>query len=123
MIAARWSSLDRTSCWSICSADIDFITWANSPSSDVMPRSSIDVSFRTAYAQAKELALAQETIPLVTEGTVQLEHRRKRRFAYRYRYDPDGKRIAEYLGPEGARTTDAKIDQARSEIAAGKALA
>jgi hypothetical protein len=46
----------------------------------------LDISFRTAYAQAKELAVAQSEVPLLTAGTVQVEQRSGKEFAYRYRY-------------------------------------
>lgn len=75
-----------------------------------------DLSFRTAYAQAKELALAQEKVPLATAGSIQVEKRREGRFVYRYRYDAAGKRSAEYLGPEGADDTGARAEQARADI-------
>ena len=42
-----------------------------------------DLSFRTAYAQAKELALAQGQIPLLTAGTLQTEKRADKHFVYR----------------------------------------
>jgi YD repeat-containing protein len=76
----------------------------------------MDLSFRTAYAQAKELARAQGTIPLLTAGNVQTETRNGSRFVYRYRYDGAGKRVAEYLGPEGAPQTKAKAETAQAEI-------
>ena len=78
---------------------------------------TIDVSFRTAYAQAKELALAQASVPLITAGSIHVEPRGAARFAYRYRYGASGKRIAEYLGPEGSEETALRIEEARQEIA------
>jgi hypothetical protein len=51
-----------------------------------------DLSFRTAYAQAKEGALAQREVPLLTPGTLQTEKRGNSRFVYRYRYDCRGAR-------------------------------
>src|SRR5712692_10590435 len=75
-----------------------------------------DLSFRTAYAQAKELALAQGTVPLATAGSIQAEKRGEGRFVYRYRYDAAGKRSAEYLGPEGEDDTRARVERARAEI-------
>jgi len=82
-----------------------------------------DLSFRTAYAQAKELALAQGTVPLATAGSIQVEKRRGGRFVYRYRYDAAGKRSAEYLGPEGAEDTGARVERARAEIRDAEILA
>jgi len=82
-----------------------------------------DVSFRTDYAQAKELALAQAQIPLLTAGSLQEEERGSASFVYRYRYDGAGKRVTEYLGPSGDEETDAKIDQAHAEIADAETLA
>lgn len=84
---------------------------------------SFDVSFRTAYAQAKEIALAQDEVPLVTAGSIQVEERSGSRFVYRYRYDATGKRVTEYLGPEGAEETMRKVEQARAEIADSEMLA
>ncbi|MBI3068581.1 MAG: hypothetical protein HYY79_06830 [Betaproteobacteria bacterium] len=75
-----------------------------------------DVSLCSAYAQAKEIALAQNTVPLLTAGSIQTEERAGGRFVYRYRYDASGKRIAEYLGPASAAGTAAKIEQAREEM-------
>lgn len=77
----------------------------------------LDVSLRTIYAQAKELALAQRTIPLLTAGSIQTEERAGGRFVYRYRYDASGKRIAEYLGAESSPEMSAKLERARQEIA------
>lgn len=77
---------------------------------------TFDVSFRTAYAQAKELALTQEHVPLRTAGTVRVEERAGREFAYRYRYEASGKRVTEYLGALSDETTAARIEQARQEI-------
>ena len=65
-----------------------------------------DLSFRTAYAQAKELALAQREVPMLTPGTVHVEARGSSRFAYRYRYDAAGKLVADYLGPEASYRAD-----------------
>ena len=75
-----------------------------------------DVSLRTVYAQAKELALAQKAVPLLTAGSLQTEERAGGRFVYRYRYDANGKRIAEYLGPLADAATTAKVEQAKEEI-------
>jgi hypothetical protein len=82
-----------------------------------------DLSFRTAYAQAKELALAQRHVPLVTAGTLQTERRGGKRFVYRYRYDASGKRVTEYLGPEGDAGTAAKVERANIEIGEAAILA
>jgi hypothetical protein len=82
-----------------------------------------DLSFRTAYAQAKELALAQTQVPLLTAGSIQTEKRAGSRFVYRYRYDVTGKRIAEYLGPESDEKTAAKIQSAKDDIKDQEALA
>lgn len=76
-----------------------------------------DVSLRTAFAQAKEIALAQKAIPLLTAGSIQTEERAGGRFVYRYRYDAGGKRIAEYLGPASDQATAAKLERAQQEIA------
>jgi len=84
---------------------------------------SFDLSFRTAYAQAKETALAQQEVPLLTAGTVQFETRAGGKFAYRYRYDATGKRITEYLGPESDEQTRIKVEQARLEIREHEILA
>ncbi len=59
---------------------------------------SFDLSFGTAYAQAKEIALTQPHVPLETPGSVQLEQRGGQPFYYWYRYNLDGKRITTYLG-------------------------
>jgi hypothetical protein len=75
-----------------------------------------DVSLHTAYAQAKELALAQTAVPLLTAGSIQTEKRARGQFVYRYRYDAGGKRIAEYLGPSSEPATTAKVEQAAQEI-------
>ena len=75
-----------------------------------------DLSFRTAYAQAKELALAQREVPLLTPGAVQTERRRGSKFVYRYRYDATGKRVAEYIGPEGDKDTAGKVAAITEEI-------
>lgn len=82
-----------------------------------------DVSLRTAYAQAKELALAQQAVPLVTAGTIQIEKRAGSEFAYRYRYDAAGKRITGYLGALSDEATAAKVEEARAEISDQKAIA
>jgi len=82
-----------------------------------------DLSFRTAYAQAKEAALAQSSVPLLTPGSVQIEIRGGLRFAYRYRYNVGGKRLAEYLGPQGNDETVASIREAEEEIRAGSIFA
>jgi len=81
-----------------------------------------DMSFRTAYAQAKELARAQDGIALLTAGSILVQERNGSRFAYRYRYDGAGKRIAEYLGPEGAAETTEKIEEAEAEICDSRLL-
>ena len=82
-----------------------------------------DLSFRTAYAQAKELALAQRQIPLLTAGTLQTEKRAGKRFVYRYRYDASGKRVTEYLGPEDDAGTATKVERANAEIREAAILA
>ena len=75
-----------------------------------------DLSFRTAYAQAKELAFAQQSVPPLTAGTLQTESRAGRPFVYRYRYDASGKRVTEYLGPEDNPETAEKKTLAEGEI-------
>ena len=75
-----------------------------------------DVSLRTAYAQAKELALAQKAVPLLTAGSIQTERRAGGLFVYRYRYDVSGKRTAEYLGPQSDPATAEKVERAKEEI-------
>src|SRR5262245_53832916 len=84
---------------------------------------SIDLSFRTAYAQAKEIALAQDAVPLATAGSIETEERSGRRFVYRYRYDATGKRVTEYIGPHDAEDTSRKVELARAEIAESEPLA
>lgn len=83
----------------------------------------LDVSFRTAYAQAKELAFTQRAVPLVTAGSIHVEPRRGRRYVYRYRYGATGKRVVEYLGPEGAEETVRLVESASAEIADAARLA
>jgi hypothetical protein len=75
-----------------------------------------DVSLRTAYAQGKELALAQKEVPLWTAGSVQVEKRAGGQFVYRYRYDATGKRAAEYLGPHSDERTMARVERVREEM-------
>jgi hypothetical protein len=82
-----------------------------------------DVSLRTAYAQAKELALAQDRVALMTPGSLQVEPRGNRRFVYRYRYDVNGQRVTDYLGPEDEESTVAKVDEVTAEIRDAEALA
>jgi hypothetical protein len=76
----------------------------------------LDVSFRTAYAQAKEVALAQRAVALLTAGSIQTEARAGGQFVYRYRYDASGKRVNEYLGPASDDETQRKVDAAQQEI-------
>jgi YD repeat-containing protein len=75
-----------------------------------------DLSLHTAYAQAKELALAQRAVPLLTAGSLQTERRAGGQFVYRYRYDARGKRVTEYLGAVSDEATVAKLAQAQQEI-------
>ena len=75
-----------------------------------------DISLHTAYAQAKELALAQAAVPLLTAGSIQTEERAGGLFVYRYRYDAGGKRVTGYLGAASAAATAAKLEQARQEM-------
>jgi hypothetical protein len=53
-----------------------------------------DLALRTSYAHAKELALAQVTVPLTTPGSFQFQTHRGTRFIYRYRYDMRGDALA-----------------------------
>ncbi|MBI2317274.1 MAG: hypothetical protein HYU75_09795 [Betaproteobacteria bacterium] len=82
-----------------------------------------DLPLRTAYAQAKELALAQSQVPLLTAGSVRIEQRAGSEFAYRYRYDAAGKRITEYLGAMSDPATTGRIEQAGQEIKDVEAIA
>lgn len=82
-----------------------------------------DVSLHTAYAQAKELALAQQSVPLLTAGSIQTETRAGGRFVYRYRYGASGKRVTEYLGAASEPDTAAKLEQIRHEMDEQAALA
>ena len=77
-----------------------------------------DVSLHTAYAQAKELALAQHAVPLLTAGSIRTEARAGGRFVYRYRYryDASGKRVTEYLGAAADAATAVKLEQAQQEM-------
>jgi len=81
-----------------------------------------DVSLHTAYAQAKELALAQRAVPLLTAGSIQTETRAGGRFVYRYRYDVNGKRVVEYLGAESDAATGKRVEAARLEMAEQAAI-
>lgn len=83
----------------------------------MLASTSLDTSFRTAYAQAKELALAQARVPLVTAGSIHVEPRKEGHYVYRYRYGSSGKRVVEYLGPVGEPETDRRIERAKEEIA------
>lgn len=74
------------------------------------------------YAQAKELATSQRAVPLLTAGSLQTEERAGGRFVYRYRYNADGKRTAEYLGPESSPETASRVEQAKREIADQKEI-
>lgn len=82
----------------------------------MIPLNYFDVSLHTAYAQAKELALAQRAVPLLTAGSIQFERRSGGEFVYRYRYDASGKRVTEYLGAVSDDATAAKLAQAKQEI-------
>jgi hypothetical protein len=82
-----------------------------------------DVSLRTVYAQAKELAATQAAVPLLTAGSLQTEQRAKGKFVYRYRYNAAGKRLAEYLGSESDAATAEKVERAREEIQDQAAIA
>ena len=64
----------------------------------------------------------QAAVPLASAGSIQVEKRHGSSFVYRYRY-AGGKRVAEYLGPEGAEDTARKIETARAEISESAALA
>ncbi len=75
-----------------------------------------DISLHTAYAQAKELALAQRSVPLLTAGSIQFEPRAGGQFVYRYRYDARGKRVTEYLGAVSDDATAPKLARATQEI-------
>ena len=75
-----------------------------------------DVSLHTAYARAKELALAQHAVPLLTAGSIRTEARAGGRCVYRYRYDAGGKRVTEYLGAAADAATTAKLEQAKQEM-------
>ena len=75
-----------------------------------------DLSFRTAYAEAKDLALAQASVSLLTAGTLQTEIRAGKPFVYRYRYDGSGKRVTEYLGAADDPATLARSAQADGDI-------
>ncbi len=70
----------------------------------------------TAYAQAKELALAQHAVPLLTAGSIRTEARAGGQFVYRYRYDAAGKRVTEYLGAASDDATAEKLAQAKHEM-------
>lgn len=82
----------------------------------MIPLNYFDLSLHTAYAQAKELALAQRSVPLLTAGSLQTEQRAGGRFVYRYRYDARGKRVAEYLGAAAEATTAEKVEAAKQEM-------
>ena len=82
----------------------------------VRPLQLFDVSLRTAYAQAKELASAQATVSLTSPGSLQVEARGAHRFVYRYRSDATGRRTADYLGPEHEPATLAKVEAANLEL-------
>jgi YD repeat-containing protein len=83
----------------------------------------LDVSLRTVYAQAKELAHAQKAVPVLTAGSLQTEERAGGRFVYRYRYDAAGKRITEYVGATADAGTAEKVEQAKAEIRDHAAIA
>ncbi len=75
-----------------------------------------DTSLRTVYAQAKELAQAQQVVPLLTAGSIQTEQRAGGRFVYRYRYNAGGKRITEYIGAVSEATTVKKLERLKLEM-------
>src|SRR2546426_8782827 len=81
----------------------------------------LELSYRTAYAQAKETASAQPSAPVLTPGAVAVERRGGGEFAYRYRYDASGKRIAEYLGRAGDEVVAAAEAEIREAVLLSRA--
>jgi hypothetical protein len=95
----------------------DNIRFSPAKSNALISLNYFDVSLHTAYAQAKELALAQHSVPLLTAGSIQTEQRAGGQFVYRYRYNAAGKRVTEYLGPASDTATAERVEAAKQEIA------
>lgn len=69
---------------------------------DIFRLERFDLSDRTAFAQATELAMAQERIPLGPPGSLVAEVRDGRTYHYAWRYGHDGRRQKHYIGLDGS---------------------
>ncbi len=77
---------------------------------------------QTAYSDLKRQALEQPFVLVGTAGSVGAREVKGRRFLYRQFYDAEGKKQAEYVGPEGDAAAERRASHLREQIAVTNAL-
>jgi hypothetical protein len=81
-----------------------------------------DAAGQARYQEVKQLARGQARVLEGTPGTLKLRTRAGKRYWVREHIRADGRKVDEYLGPEGSLERE-RLEQARSEIELAKALA
>lgn len=77
---------------------------------------------QTAFAELKRQSLEQDTLLIGTPGSVVVRTSAGRRFLYRDYYGPEGKKAADYIGPEEDAAAQSAAEQTRERIAFANAL-
>lgn len=77
---------------------------------------------QTAFSELKRQALEQPSLLIGTPGSVVVRTNRERQFFYRDYYEPNGKKAADYIGPEQDATARARAAEVREQIAFARGL-
>jgi hypothetical protein len=84
---------------------------------------AFDLMKQTFYAETRERAFAQSTVPIGTIGTIDMETRATQEYAYWRHLDANGNAVREYLGSANNLDAVKTIEQRRDELAEWRALA
>ncbi len=79
-------------------------------------------SLQTAFSDLKRQAQEQASLLIGTPGSVTTRIVNGRSFAYRQYYDPQDRKVADYLGPVGDAEGDARAAAVREQIEVANAL-
>jgi hypothetical protein len=80
------------------------------------------LALQTMYSELKRRALEPRTLLLGSPGSVVVRTNGGRRFLYRDYYGPEGKKAADYVGPEEDAAARARAAELRESIATANAL-
>jgi hypothetical protein len=80
------------------------------------------MALQTAFSELKRQAFEQPVLLVGTPGSVVVRTNNGHRFFYRDHYDPNGKKAADYIGPEDDEASQARAKELRERIVVANGL-